>query len=270
MKRIVLTTVFVVAVAAVASSAAAPATDATKNASVACTALRAKIGTTAFAQAYTTFGACVSSLARVEQQNINSAQAACTAEQNDPTFAVSHNGRTFDQFYGVGRNGKNAFGNCVSTKAKASSLAEQHARPNPSRTCRALRSQMGTSTFSLTYGKNANDGNAFGKCVSKAAHAQTQNELSAATACRAEQDDATFAATHSGKTFAQTYGTNADLSNAFGKCVSSKASEQGQSQQQATVAAAKTCRSERNANPTAFRTKYGTFGHCVSLKASSK
>jgi hypothetical protein len=269
-KRIVIATALVVSIAVAAVSTAAPGTEATKNASVACTALKAKIGATAFTQAYPTFGACVSSLARVEQQNVDSAQAACTAEQNDPTFALSHNGRTFDQYYGVGRNGKNAFGNCVSTKAKASSQAEQHARPNPARTCRTLRAQMGTSTFSLTYGKNANDRNAFGKCVSKAAKAETQNEVNASAACRDEQSDVTFAVNHSGKTFAQYYGTNADLSNAFGKCVSGKASETGQAQQQATVSAAKTCATERNTDPAAFRTKYGTFGRCVSQHASSK
>jgi hypothetical protein len=270
MKRLIATAAFVVALSAVAVSAAAPGADATKNASIACTALKAKIGATAFVQAYATFGRCVSSLAPVEQQNLNSSQSACTAEQNDPNFAAKHGGKTFDQFYGTGPKGKNAFGNCVSAKAKASSQAEQQGRPNPARTCRASRTQMGTGAFALLYGKNENDRNAFGKCVSKAAHAQTQNELSAAATCRTEQADANFATNHSSKTFAQFYGTNADLSNAFGKCVSTKASANGQSQQQATIAAAKACVSERNADKTAFGAKYATFGHCVSLKASSK
>ena len=269
MKRIILTMSLVVAVAAWAAPAAAPATSATQNASAACTALKAKIGATAFTQAYATFGRCVSSLTPLEQQNLTSAQAACSAEQSDPNFAASHGGKSFEQFYGTGKKGKNAFGNCVSTKAKASSAAEGKARPNPSRTCRSLRSQMGATTFALTYGKNANDRNAFGKCVAKTAHAQTQNEVSAASACRAEQADANFAASHSGKTFAQFYGTG-DLANAFGKCVAAKASEKSQSQQQATVSAAKTCASELQSNATTFKAKYGTFGHCVSLKASGK
>ena len=266
MRRIVVTVIFTLALAAAAASTAAPGLDATKNASVACTALKAKLGPTTFAQAYSTFGRCVSSLARVEQQNVNSAQAACTAEQNDLTFAVNHGGKTFTQFYGSGPKGKNAFGNCVSTKAKASSQAEQQARPNPSRTCRALRTSMtpSPSLFNQTYGKNANDRNAFGKCVSTMAHQQTQNELAASAACRAEQDDATFAASHSAKTFAQFYGTNASLSNAFGKCVSTKASENAQSQQQATVSAAKACNAEQKADAAAFKTKYRTFGRCVS------
>lgn len=269
MKRSILVSTLVVALAALAASASAAGSDATKNASASCTALKAKMGATAFTQAYATFGQCVSSLVSVEQQNVNAATAACTAEQNDPNFAASHGGKTFDQFYGAGKKSRNAFAGCVSTKAKASSTAEGLARPNPSRTCRSVRLQVGVSAFALTYGKSANDRNAFGKCVSKWAHAQTQNELSAAAACRAEQADATFAAAHSGKTFAQTYGTG-DLSNAFGKCVASKASEKTQAQQQATVSAAKACASELHASSTAFKAKYGTFGHCVSVKASSK
>jgi hypothetical protein len=267
MKRIVVATAFVVAVAVVAAGTAAPGTDATKNASAACNALRAKMGAPAFAQAYPTFGRCVSSLAQVEQQNINSAQAACSSEQNDPTFAVSHNGQTFDKFYGKGPKGKDAFGNCVSAKAKASSQAEQQGRPNPARTCRALRTQLGAALFAQSYGKNAHDRNAMGKCVSKTAHAQTQNELSAAATCRTEQGDAAFPAAHGAKTFAQFYGTN-DLSNAFGKCVSAKASVAAQAQQQATAAAAKRCMSEQKADAAQFKTNYGTFGRCVSLHAS--
>jgi hypothetical protein len=269
MKRIVIATMFVVAVAAVAVASASPETDATKNASASCNALKGKMGATAFTQAYPTFGQCVSSLAPVEQQNINSSQTACTAEANDANFAATHGGKTFDQFYATGKSGKNAFGNCVSAKAQASSKAEGLARPNAARTCRSQRSLMTAAVFVLAYGKNANDRNAFGKCVSKWAHSQTQQELSASAACRTEQADVNFMAAHSGKTFAQAYGTG-DLSNAFGKCVSAKATEKSQAQQQATVSAAKTCAGELHASSAAFKTKYGTFGHCVSLLASTK
>jgi len=261
MKRIVLMTTLVVALAAAAT---AVASDASTNAKAACTTLRAKMGQAAFTHAYSSFGACVSSMAPVEQKNVTSANALCTAEQGDATFAVSHNGKTFDQFYGAGNKGKNAFGNCVSTKAKASSQAEQQSRPNPSRSCRSLRTQMGAPAFTALYGKSATARNAYGKCVSAWAHAQTNNELNAAAACSTEQNDVAFAATHSGKTFAQFYGTDAALANAFGQCVSAKAKTAGQAQQQATVAAAKTCLGEMSANSAAFKTKYRTFGRCVS------
>ena len=140
-------------------------------------------------------------------------------------------------------------------------------KPAPhQRTCRSLRTQLGVSMFALTYGNRAN---ANGKCVSTWAHSQTKNELTASAACRTEQADATFTAAHSGQTFAQAYGTG-DLSNAFGRCVSTKASVASKSQQQATVSAAKTCSGEQKAGATAFKQKYGTFGHCVSLHASGK
>lgn len=49
---------------------------------------------------------------------LNSAQQ-CKAERSDPTFADTHGGMTFDQHYGTNKNLKNAFGKCVSGKAKA-------------------------------------------------------------------------------------------------------------------------------------------------------
>jgi hypothetical protein len=255
---------------AVVPAALAASPDATKAASGACSALRTQLGATAFSQAYPTFGQCVSRYAQLEQQNVSSAEASCTALQADPNFVAGHGGKSFDQFYGTGKNAKNAFGNCVSAHATASSQAEKQGRMNPSRTCIAARSRMGTASFALTYGKTANDRNAFGKCVSSVAHAQSANELSAAASCKAQQSDSTFTASHSGRTFAQVYGTNDDDSNAYGKCVSAAANEKSTAQQQATVAAAKACRAELNAGAAAFNTKYGTFGRCVSQKAGSK
>src|SRR6266516_2496481 len=160
---------------AIVPAALAASPDATKNASSACTALKAQMGTS-FTSAYATFGACVSKYAQLEQQNVTSAQASCTALQAATTFAADHGGKTFDQFYGTGKSGKNAFGNCVSAHAKASSQAEQQGRQNPSRSCRAQRS-ANSAAFAQTYGKNANDRNAFGKCVSQVASKQAQNEL---------------------------------------------------------------------------------------------
>ncbi len=189
MRRIIVTALLAFAVAPVAASVAAGGSDATKNASVACTALKAKIGATSFAQAYTSFGACVSAMTSVEQQNIAAAQASCTAEQADPVaFAALHGGKTFAQFYGTGKNDKNALAKCVSTKAQASSKTEQLARPNPSRNCRTLRTQLGVNTFALRFGAASN---AFGKCVSSNASVQAkaklQASIAATTACAAER-----------------------------------------------------------------------------------
>jgi hypothetical protein len=201
MKRFILLAVSVAVLAPAAAMASS--TDPSANASRDCTAQKAKIGATAFAQAYVNFGACVTSLTPLEQNNATSAQSACTAEQNDANFASTHGGKTFAQFYGTGKNDSNAFGRCVSTKAKASSQAEQQGRLNPAQTCRNARTQMGTAAFDKLYGVNGNSRNAFGKCVSKTARAQTANETSASSTCMTEQNDTNFASTHGGKTFAQ-------------------------------------------------------------------
>lgn len=260
MKRFLI---LVAAVALIAPVAAlANSSDPASNASKDCAALRAKMGAAGFAQAYASFGACVSAMTPVEKANATSAQSLCTAEQNDANFAASHNGQTFAQFYGTGKSGKNAFGRCVSLKTQASSQVEQQNEPNPAQTCRAERTQIGVSAFDKLFGVNANVRNAFGKCVSKAARDQVNATNSAAQLCMTQESLAGFS-TH--------YGTNANLSNAFGMCVSSTARASEASQQQKTVVAAKACVAELIALGRAgFKAKYATFGACVSAKASSK
>src|SRR5919204_2575828 len=62
------------------------------------------------------------------------------------------------------------------------------------------------------------------------------------------------------------YGTNLPTrSNAFGKCVSRLA----QQNEQGRANAAAQCRSERSADPTAFATKYGSFGKSVPAQAKA-
>jgi hypothetical protein len=88
------------------------------------------------------FGKCVSGKAKSElsEDNADKVNAAkeCKAEQADPNFAATHDGKTFDQFYGTntpnpkGKGaGKNAFGKCVSSKAKASNDEETPPVPTP-------------------------------------------------------------------------------------------------------------------------------------------
>jgi hypothetical protein len=268
MRRLLIILAVAAALAPVAASAGTSpnATSARSD----CATLRATMGATAFSQAYATFGACVSRYAPIEQQVNTSANATCTAQQADPNFAATHGGKTFAQYYGAGKKEHDAFARCLSTVAKANRLAEQQGRMNPARTCRALRTQLTASVFNQTYGKNAHDRNAFGKCVSATARAQAHNEVTASSTCKADQSDPSFAATHGGKTFEQTYGTNADRSNAFGMCVSNTAKAASTAQQNATVQAALACKAEKKANPAAFKTKYKTFARCVAThKASS-
>jgi hypothetical protein len=266
MKRLLLLLVAAVVLAPVAAFAASPQSGTSARSD--CAKLRATMGDKAFSQAYASFGACVSRYAPVEQQLTASAEATCTAQQADPNFASTHGGKTFAQYYGTGKTDKNAFARCVSTVAKANRLAEQQGRMNPARTCRSLRTQMTASVFDKTYGKNANDRNAFGKCVSATARSQAHNEVSASATCKAEQSDANFASSHNGQTFEQTYGTNADLSNAFGMCVSSTAKAASTAQAHATVRAALACKMQQRSSPAAFKAKYKTFGRCVKTLAA--
>jgi hypothetical protein len=150
-----------------------------ENAARACRALRASMGVELFRMSYGTvqsnrrnaFGRCVSQWARSEHQNRVSARAACSAEQADANFAANHDGKSFDEYYGTGPNHRNAFGKCVSSKAKAASDEAQANTENAARECKQERSDMGAAEFRSTYGKNANDRNAFGKCVSQHAKA---------------------------------------------------------------------------------------------------
>jgi hypothetical protein len=87
---------------------------------------------------------------------------------------------------------------------------------NASKFCKALRAEMGTSTFRSTYGKKHGRRNAFGRCVRQAASedaASLKDELDAARSCRAERK-------RDPDEFATTYGSNRNHRNAFGKCVS--------------------------------------------------
>jgi hypothetical protein len=150
--------------------------------------------------------------------------------------------------------------------------------PGPVQTCKQQRDAMGVDAFRALYGTNHNKRNAFGKCVSQQKrlreHATDAAKPSAVKACRTERaaDPAAFAAK---------YGTNHNKRNAFGKCVSQHAKAAGAAavadENAATIAAAKTCTDERNADPAAFAAKYGTnhnkrnaFGKCVSQHARSQ
>ena len=94
------------------------------------------------------------------------------AEQADPNFAASHDGKSFDEVYGTGPQHTNAFGRCVSSKAKAAGEEAQQNTVNAAKSCKAERS-LDVAAFRAKYGKNANDRNAFGKCVSQLSKSST-------------------------------------------------------------------------------------------------
>ena len=155
---------------------------------------------------------------------------------------------------------------------------------NAAKYCKELRSASGSSSnFASMFGTKKN---AYGKCVSSTAKQQANEDAAqekaartnAAQQCRAERNDAGFAAAHGGKTFAQHYGTGANGKNAFGKCVSQKAREnkaaadaEDEAQQDDRVNAAKTCKAAKRSDSAKFAQDYGTgrnaFGKCVSRTA---
>jgi hypothetical protein len=81
--------------------------------------------------------------------------------------------KAFAEKYGTNPNKRNAFGKCVSGKAKkpgdatAKPKDEGEKQENAARKCRAERAAMGEKAFAEKYGTNPNKRNAFGKCVSK-------------------------------------------------------------------------------------------------------
>ena len=119
---------------------------------------------------------------------------------------------TFKATHGTNENKSNAFGKCVSTRARATDAAADSA----SKACRAEQA-ADEAAFKAKYGTNKNKSNAFGKCVSKLANekvdAQTTARVNAAKACKTERAAGAAA-------FKAKYGTNKNKSNAFGKCVS--------------------------------------------------
>jgi hypothetical protein len=132
--------------------------------------------------------------------------------------------------------------------------------------CKTEKHQMGTKVFKLTYASKSTS-KAMAACLAKAQPAAATAKENAAQACKAERD-----ADPAG--FADKYGTNKNKKNAYGKCVSGKAREATEQETEDRVDAAKTCKTERDADPAAFADKYGTnknkknaFGKCVSAGA---
>jgi hypothetical protein len=175
----------ILGVAALLAPAAAlaeePASDPTaqeKSPAQWCKEERTKLGDALFRLTYGTnipsrsnaFGKCVSK--KAQEGNANQANSAkdCRAEQQDPNFAATHGGKTFDQFYGTGKRGKNAFGKCVASKSSEAAAEQSEATINAAKACKVERASDPVA-FKNKYGTNKNKSNAFGKCVSK--HAKT-------------------------------------------------------------------------------------------------
>jgi hypothetical protein len=182
--------------------------------------MNTKIGTIALLSASLVLpaSAAADEPSQTNQKNAAKYCKALRASAGDANFKAMFGGKS------------NAYGKCVSKAAKRDAKQEDAARTNASKQCKAEQA-ADPAAFKAKYGTGKNGNNAHGKCVSqrakenKAAADKRENEdVNSAEACRAEQkqNPDEFKAAHGGKTFAEFYGTNADDSNAFGKCVSSK------------------------------------------------
>jgi hypothetical protein len=159
----------------------------------------------------------------------------------------------------------------VTTFLALPALAVAGSPPSPASQAAAVKQctterNANPAAFKLLYGTLPTRSNAFGKCVSKLAQQNEQEHSNAAAQCRTERSSDPTA-------FATTYGTGSKHRNAFGNCVSKKAKAAAAARVEATVNAAKSCWTERNAGLAAFKTRYGTnadksnaFGKCVSGK----
>ena len=115
--------------------------------------------------------------------------------------------------------------------SSAGAARSQSADGNAAKACKAERASLGVEGFNKKYGTNHNLKNAFGKCVSGKSKGKNDDEDekdedekgedsgAAAKACKAERASIGVDA------FAKKYGTNHNLKNAFGKCVSGKSKD---------------------------------------------
>jgi hypothetical protein len=171
MRKFVIFTLLALAAVPAAFADTSPSPSA--QASTLCKQQRAAMGTKAFTSLYggsaNAYGRCVSKLASTVQNDSKNAAKQCAAERSDTAgFAPAHDGKTFDQFYGGGKHGANAFGKCVSTKAQALEQEQQQSTIEAAKTCKAERTQLGADAFTKKYGGRANS---FGKCVAATAKA---------------------------------------------------------------------------------------------------
>jgi hypothetical protein len=163
MLKLTLATVLALAVPA-AALAADQAPSPVDLAKAACKSEKAQMGTNTFKATYaassasTATQACVAKRDGPAATDLKNAAKQCKAERAADQAA-------FAKKYGTNNNGKNAYGKCVSAKARQATANETAARVNAAKTCKKLKAEQ-KATFQAAYGTNKN---ALGKCVSKTA-----------------------------------------------------------------------------------------------------
>jgi hypothetical protein len=159
------------AVAVTASAAFAAQGDQGKSPAQVCKTELATLGAANFKSLYSpggsganAMGKCVSKHAKAAAANQTNAAKACKAEMAMPeaTFRAAHNGMSFAEFYGKNKNDRNAYGKCVSSKAKTANEQQEAKTMKAAKACKAERA-ADKAAFTAKYGGKAS---AFGKCVS--------------------------------------------------------------------------------------------------------
>jgi hypothetical protein len=156
-----------------ASAAATPSEQDKQSAQKECRTERGKSAATreAFEAKYRSMSRCVGRTASEEEAEEGEARenAARTCKAERKKLGV----QAFADRYGTNANKRNAFGKCVSMKARQEEADmdaedEQEAKEfrNAAKECAAERRTKGEEAFAEQYGTNANKRNAFGKCVS--------------------------------------------------------------------------------------------------------
>jgi hypothetical protein len=176
MKRITVAIGLIAALALSAGAQAKPNNDDERAAQKQCKAERGTTKATreAFRGLHHSMSRCVREKAAEEEAEREEAKSNaardCKAERQ------TLGGQAFAEMYGENKNKKNAFGKCVSTRARekkaemdAEDQKQAEALKNAAKKCAAERRTMGGEAFANQYGTNRNKRNAFGKCVSKKA-----------------------------------------------------------------------------------------------------
>jgi hypothetical protein len=136
------------------------------SASSQCIAVQTKLGPSAFAQEFGSFGACVSGLTPLARQNTTTAATLCQTERASAGFAKGHGGKTFARFYGIGHKWKNAYARCLAAKELIASRAGVAAAAacQAARSSAAFASTHGGKTFTQYWGSSA-----FANCLAQKA-----------------------------------------------------------------------------------------------------
>ena len=163
MRKLILATLLVLAVPA-AALAANEAPSPVDLAKAACKSEKAQMGKKTFTLTYPGSGAstatetCVAKRDGRATADVKNAAKECKAERAADAAA-------FTKKYGTNKNGKNAYGKCVSGKARHATEQETQARINAAKACKKLKAEQ-KATFEASYGTKKN---VFGKCVSETA-----------------------------------------------------------------------------------------------------